>query len=126
MKNKDGFTLVEIMFVVAIIGLLASMGIPAILNAMTSANEEMRKSNIAAIEKAKGMLTLPELVYAHGRGLTEGTVFGEGAYTAENLMNCIKIAENLEELAVGGQYLVPGDIGIKAHYTKTPPAYALN
>lgn len=122
MKAKSGFTLVEIMFVVAIIGLLASIGIPSILNAVNNANEKIRKSNIAAIEKAKGMLTLPELVYAHGRGLEVGATFGEGDYTEENLMNCIKIAESLEDLMVGGQYIVPGDIGEKAHYSSTQPA----
>ena len=124
--EKDGFTMVEIMFVVAIIGLLASMGIPSILNALEHSKEQVRQSHITAIEKAKSILTLPELVYAHGRGLTEGAVFGEGAYTTENLMACIKSAETLEELMVGGYYLVPGNIGTKAHYTKTPPNYASN
>lgn len=122
--KKNGFTLVEIMFAVAIIGLLASIGIPAILNAMETAKEQARQSHIASIEKAKSMLTLPELVYAHGRGLTSGAVFGEGEYTEENLMACIKNLDDLEELVVGGQYLVPGDIGTRPYYTKERPAYA--
>ena len=124
MKSKDGFTMVEIMFVVAIIGLLASMGIPAILNAMEHAKEKTREAHISSIEKAKSMLTLPELVYAHGRGLTTGAVFGEGEYTESNLVACIKNIEDLEDLMVGGQYLIPGDIGTKPYYTETRPAYA--
>ncbi|MBL7017059.1 MAG: prepilin-type N-terminal cleavage/methylation domain-containing protein [Kiritimatiellales bacterium] len=124
MKSKDGFTMVEIMFAVAIIGLLASMGIPAILNAMENAKEKTRAAHISAIEKAKSMLTLPELVYAHGRGLTAGAVFGEGEYTESNLVACIKNINDLEELKVGDSYLIPGDIGTKPYYTETQPAYA--
>lgn len=126
MKKKSGFTLVEIMFVVAIIGLLASIGIPAILNAMKSAKERIRTTNIASVEKAKSMLTLPALVYEHGQSLTEGAVFGEGDYTEEALVACMQNVDRLEDLAVDGQYLIPGDIGTKASYTTTRPAYAEN
>lgn len=124
MKNKDGFTLVEIMFAVAIIGLLASIGIPSILHAFENAKDKTKQSHIATIEKAKSMLTLPELVYAYGRSLEDGAEFGEGDYTEENLMACIHTAETLEELKVDDDYLVPGNIGTKAYYTKTQPAYA--
>ena len=124
MKNKNAFTLVEVMFVVAIIGLLASIGVPAILQAMERANEHARKAHINSIEKAKSMLTLPELIHAHGRGLDSEAVFGEGEYTEDNLMACMKNVDDLEDLMVNGHYLIPGDIGTKAHYTKTRPAYA--
>lgn len=68
-KANRGFTLVEIMFAVAIIGLLASLGIPAVLNAIEHAREKTRDAHIAAVEKAKSMLTLPSLVYAYGKSL---------------------------------------------------------
>ena len=124
MKSKNGFTLVEIMFAVAIIGLIASMGIPAILGAMNHAKEKTREAHISSIEKAKSMLTLPELIHAHGRDLAAGAVFGEGAYTESNLVACIKNVTGLEDLMVGDQYLIPGDIGVKPYYTETRPAYA--
>jgi len=124
LKNNNGFTLVEIMFTVAIIGLIASIGIPVVLGAMKSAGEKACTANIATIEKAKGMLTLPELVYASGRGLTSGAIFGEEGYTEENLLACMKNVEDLEQFMVGDSYLIPGDIGAKAHYSTTRPAYA--
>lgn len=126
MNKKSGFTLVEIMFVVAIIGLLASIGVPAILHAMKNAKERVRESHITSIEKAKSMLTLPALVYDYGQSLESGAVFGEGNYTEEALMACIKNVDRLEDLAVDGYYLIPGNIGEKAYYTETRPAYAEN
>ena len=114
--------MVEIMFVVAIIGLLASMGIPAILNALNDAQQKSRAAHIASIEKAKSMLTLPALVYPHGQSLENGAVFGEDNYTEENLMACIKGIDSLEDMTVAGEYLVPGDIGTKPHYTTLQPA----
>lgn len=124
MKKKSGFTLVEIMFVVAIIGLLASMGIPAILHALSNAKERTREAHISSVEKAKSMLTLPALVYDYGQSLPTGAVFGEGDYTEETLMACIQNVDTLDDLAVDGHYLIPGDIGTKAYYTKTRPAYS--
>jgi len=126
MKKKSGFTLVEIMFAVAIIGLLASIGIPSVLHAMTSAKERTRAAHLTSIEKAKGMLTLPSLVYGYGQSLIEGAVFGEGDYTEETLLACLKNVDNLEDLAVDGYYLIPGNIGTKSSYSKTRPAYAEN
>jgi len=114
--KKSGFTLVEIMFVVAIIGLLASLGVPAILNSFARSKEKVQNANIAAVEKAKGMLQLPQIIYASGRSLTNGSAYGEGDYTEETLMGCIKSTSQLIELDVGEYSLVPGAIGETAHY----------
>jgi prepilin-type N-terminal cleavage/methylation domain-containing protein len=123
-NKKNGFTLVEIMFVVAIIGLLAALSIPAILNAREKASERIMKAHIAEIEKAKGMLTLPALIYEQGKSIEPGTSFGEGDYTEENLTACITRISSLEEMIVDGKYIIPGDIDSKAYYTDIKPAYA--
>lgn len=67
MKRRRGFTLVEIMIVVAIIALLAAIAIPNLLGARRTANEAAAKANI------KVLCTEAE-VYAAGTG--------EGAYPA--------------------------------------------
>ncbi len=116
--KKGGFTLVEIMFVVAILGLLASLGIPAILNALSASEEKVRGAHLTAIEKAKGMLQLPEIIYERGRNLTNNTLYGAGEYSEENLMKCVQNATQIKDLDVGEYRLVPGAIGERASYIK--------
>ena len=52
MIDKKGFTLVEIMIVVAVIALLAAIAIPNLLNAKMTANTAAAKSNIRALYTA--------------------------------------------------------------------------
>lgn len=55
---KKGFTLVEIMIVVAIIGLLAAIAIPSFMRARTTAQKNACINNLRQIEAAKDQYAL--------------------------------------------------------------------
>ena len=53
LKNKKGFTLIELMIVVAIIGILAAIAIPNFLNFRNKAKSAEAKSNLGAIRSCE-------------------------------------------------------------------------
>jgi len=112
--NNKGFSLVEIMFVVSIIGLLAALGVPSILNAYATAQTKAMDANVASVEKAKGVLTLPsELNMAGAMGLDVTDDFDAAAVS--NLCAALRITD-VSELTVGSHTITIGDLTIKAYY----------
>jgi prepilin-type N-terminal cleavage/methylation domain-containing protein len=73
MQKKAGFTLVEIMIVVAIIGLLAAIGIPSFQKARSSTMEK------SAINNARIVLSAVNQ-YAMEKGLAENTAVASTDY----------------------------------------------
>lgn len=71
--KKQGFTLVEIMIVVAIIGLLAAIGIPSFKKARQGAMQKSAINNTRLINSAVDQ-------YAMDQGLTDGATVAPSSY----------------------------------------------
>jgi len=114
--KKQGFTLVEIMIVVAIIGLLAAIGIPSILGAYANSQEKAKARNVAEVEKAKGVLTLPIDATNPMDGAMELTASDTWDATAtSNLCIALRI-DTTADLSVGTDAIAIGDLTVKASY----------
>lgn len=83
MKKKAGFTLVEIMIVVAIIGLLAAIAIPSFVKARDTSRQNACINNLRQIESAKEQLAMAE-------NLPSDITLGTDEFTTENLDEYIR------------------------------------
>ena len=72
MKRNKGFTLVEIMIVVAIIGLLAAIAIPSFIKARTNSQTNACINNLRQIDAAKEQAALAEK-WVDGQAIAAGS-----------------------------------------------------
>jgi prepilin-type N-terminal cleavage/methylation domain-containing protein len=83
-KMKQGFTLVEIMIVVAIIGLLAAIAIPSFMKSRTTSQKNACLNNLRQIDSAKEQWAM-EKEKSTGDAVTDSEV---EAYMKDGRPNC--------------------------------------
>ncbi len=81
LKNKKGFTLIELMIVVAIIGILAAIAIPNFLNYQCKAKQAEAKSTLGSLRTAQEAYYAEYSTYADNTAKLGFSVRGDAKYT---------------------------------------------
>lgn len=99
-RNKKGFTLVELVVVIAILGILAAIAVPRFLGSLDTAEENADQSTLSAVSSAVSLYYME-----HGSYPTDTETLVTGGYINTITLNNydhINIDENGECTLVAG------------------------
>lgn len=119
LKRASGFTLIELMIVIAILGIITAIAIPAYTGYITSARMSEAKSNIAALKLAQEEYFLENNGYFDGTSASLLNTNSDGLWTVAGGDGGINFSYNVSTTSTGYVVTATGTSGKVLGKTET-------